>query len=683
MDRRKVTAGIVLCFLIVGVVVLVPLGCTRSAEPPTVPASQPTSVSTAPVEEPHSFIYEGPIPERFHEAPMLAKLVEEGKLPPVEQRLPQEPLVIPPVERIGKYGGTWRRAFTGPADGQNMDRLEHDHVIYYDMDGFTLVPHIARSWEVSDDGRTCTFKLRRGMKWSDGAPFTADDFVFGYEDILLNDELNPSPPGYMKQAGEPGVIEKVDDYTVRYVFARPYYVFPEICASLLVAGQSTYGGDSLTFYAPKHYLRRFHPKYTSERELTAKIAESGVATWVQLFRQKGDVGINRELPVVGPWQMTSPMTSQMLILERNPYYWAVDPEGNQLPYIDRIEMRLAGNLEVLNLWAIAGEIDMQHRHIMLSKVPMLRNENNARKGGYQVLFWPGRNAADCALYINQTWQGDAEIEKWIRDLDFRIALSLAIDREEINETVFLGTGTAKAFVPASDTPFYPGPEYRMNYAVRDLVRANEILDGLGLEKRDSEGFRLRTDGEGKLILNIATIGSSFLDYEKIGELLERHWREVGIKVNLRVEEGSLFSQRARNNEHQMCLWEAGVSENLWLYPGTTIPEYEGCFFASLVGRWHQTGGRQGQEPTGGLKRLLELYDEGKEVSLDERRALGAEVFRVHAENLYVIGMVGESAAFNGVVVVKNDFRNVPAKAPNSSALQNPGIARPEQFFFDR
>ena len=186
-----------------------------------------------------------------------------------------------------------------------------------------------------------------------------------------------------------------------------------------------------------------------------------------------------------------------------------------------------------------------------------------------------------------------------------------------------------------------------------------------------------------LVVELAAVSSAFFDYGGVAELLERHWAEIGIKVDLNIEERSLFDLRKRNNEHQLSLWDTGGSENLWLYPQFTVPHSQGAWFATTVGYWYQSGGAKGEEPTGALKRLLELYDRGREVPFEERVELGREIWRIHGDNLYAIGKVGESPAFNGVVVVKNDFRNVPARAPNNPSVQNPGIARPEQFFFDR
>jgi len=675
----KKVVWIAVLFVIVLVIAVAYLRRSGSEPPKPIPPPAAVPAQKLAKVEFHSFRYDGPIPEKFHEAPDLARLVKAGKLPPVEQRLPREPLVVPPVERIGRYGGTWHRGFTGPADKQNADRIMHDHLIYYDLDGFTIVPHIAKSWEISDNARTFTFKLRKGMKWSDGSPFTAEDFMFAYRDLILNDELNPAKPDYLKPGGKLGRLEKVDDYTIRYVFSQPHYVMLEMCASLYVAGQSTRGGYGYGIYAPKHYLKQFHPKYASKERLNKMIEEAGLENWVQLFKLQADAHLNPELPVVGPWKVVRPITSQLYVLERNPYYWAVDTAGNQLPYIDKIVMQLAEDLEVLNLRAIAGQIDMQGRHILLGKVPVLKA--NAAKGNYRILLWPHEKGTEMGVCVNQTWEGDPEIEKWLRNRDFRIALSLAIDREEINETIFLGMGKVRAAIPARGTPFYPGPEYEKKYIRHDVAEANAILDRLGLDKKDAQGFRLRTDGKGRLVLTLAIRGNAFLDMVGAAELLERHWAKAGIKVNVSVQERSFWQTRRRANEHQLSLG-AGGSMNPWTSQAE-LPVAPVCAYAINVGLWYETGGEKGVAPTGPLKQLLELFDRGKAIPFNRRIEVGREIYRILTDNVYVIGTVGRSPASSGVVVVKNDFRNVPEVAANSTAAQTPGVARPEQFFFAR
>ncbi len=234
--------------LLVMAIIIVALGCSGNNKSPSTGTSD-TPERTAVNTEGFSFIYQGAPPTSFSEAPELAKRVAAGELPPVEDRLPEEPLIIPPIERIGQYGGTWRRGFTG-FDTNNVDRLMHDHIIYFDLDGYTLVPHVAKGWEISEDGTTFTFYLREGMKWSDGAPFTADDFVFAYEEIILNDQINPTKPSYAKVDGKMCKVEKLDETTVCYTFNKPNFVFIENAGGLKVAGQYAAGGGHPPLRSP-------------------------------------------------------------------------------------------------------------------------------------------------------------------------------------------------------------------------------------------------------------------------------------------------------------------------------------------------------------------------------------------------------------------------------------------------
>ncbi len=534
-------------------------GCSRNIDPPSASeenAPERSAVNT----EGFSFVYKGPLPASYSEAPELAKRVALGELPPVEERLPEEPLIVPTIERIGQYGGTWRRGFTGRADGNNFDRLIHDHLIYYDLDGYTLVPHIASGWEISEDGTTFTFHLRRGMKWSDGAPFTADDFVFAYEDVTLNENINPVIPFPTKADGQVYNVEKIDETTVRFTFHKANYMFIENVGALAIGGQFTREW-TCPLYAPRHYLMQFLPKYAPESDLQDKLKAAGDKNWVHLFKRMAIPLENRDLPVVGPWKIVTPITSDVCSLERNPYYFAVDPDGNQLPYIDKIVSPFVENLEVFNARVIAGEVDMQARHVLLDKVPVLKRE--AARGNYRVLIWPNSGGSDAAIIINQTWEGDPEIEKWLRNRDFRIALSDAIDREEINESIFLGMGQPRAYVTTPDNPYYPGPEFEKKYAVRDLDKANEILDKLGLDRKDRDGYRLRSDNKERLIITLSVLRQAMLNFEGVAELLANHWKGVGIYTHLSVEERSYHSKRHSTNEHQLSMWTTGGTENPW------------------------------------------------------------------------------------------------------------------------
>ena len=328
---------------------------------------------------------------------MLAEQVKAGKLPPVEQRVPEEPMVLKPVHEIGKYGGTWRRGFTGPGDVENGNRINaSDKPLFWDYTGTQIVPSVAKDWKLGEDGKTFTLYLRKGMKWSDGAPFTADDFVFWFEDLYSNKELVPTPIADMQPQGKPGRVVKVDETTVRFQFDVPYYLFQDMMAgdTLIGGGQSVRQSQKFTFgaYSPAHYLKQFLPKYSSVEEANAKAKEAGYESWVQLIHFKKDWSLNPELPTLGPWQTVQPINTPTWVLERNPYYWAVDTEGNQLPYIDRVQLTLAENLEVLNLRAIAGEYDLQERHIDIGKLPVILE--NQEKSGYTVHLDLAFNGSD-------------------------------------------------------------------------------------------------------------------------------------------------------------------------------------------------------------------------------------------------------------------------------------------------
>ena len=453
-------------------------------------------------------------PKSFKEAPQLAELVKAGKLPPVQERIGQDPLVVKPLREIGKYGGTWRRGFTGPFDTSNGHRVaQNDKLLYYDYTGTKLVPNIARAWEVSPDGKVTTLLLRRGMKWSDGHPFTADDFVFWYQDVYQNKDLVPTPLSVMTIGGKPIAIEKIDAATIRFVSPEPYYALPTVLASVWGIGHhARLGRSALGGFAPAHYLKQFHPKYVSKDDLAKKVAELKFDSWVTMFKSKNDACRNVDLPVVTPWKTTSPLTTPTWILERNPYSVWVDTDGNQLPYIDRIRMTLGENLEVINLRAIAGEYDSQARHIDISKLPVLLE--NQQKGGYRVYLDPSDQGADVGLFCNQSYDKDPEIAKWLGTREFRIALSHGIDRAQINETFLLGLGQTGSAAPGERTLYYPGPEYKTLHTAYDVKKANEMLDKLGLTKKDGEGYRLRADGKGRLRLSLTTY-LGFLPFTQI------------------------------------------------------------------------------------------------------------------------------------------------------------------------
>jgi peptide/nickel transport system substrate-binding protein len=635
------------------------------------------------IEGPEIIVDVEQFPTEFAEAPMLAEMVAAGELPPVEERLPQREdlLVIQPLDEIGKYGGTWRRGFTGPGDGQNGHRVAGgDRLLFWSSTEFPeLTPNLAKGWEVSEDATEITLFLRQGAKWSDGEPFTANDILWWYEHMYLNEELVPVPsPFFNVDAG--ATLEMVDDYTVKFTFPEPNSLFAEVLASSVnvFGGQAVFGNVAMGGFAPAHYLQQFHPDFVDQAELDALATEEGFDNWVLMFNDKNTWARNPDLPVMTPWKTVQPISTDNWVLERNPYYYGVDTAGNQLPYIDRISMTLAENLEVLNLRAIAGEYDFQARHISLANLPVLLE--NAEAGNYTVYLDPAQHGADGAFMFNQSYEADPEIAKWLKNVDFRRALSLAVDRDAINEILFLGIGTPGSAVVAESSPFNPGPEYRSLWATYDPEQANQLLDSIGLTEKDSEGYRLRTDNGERLIIELPTI-PAFIQFTQLAELVKEDWAEVGIFANVVEQERSLVEQRRAANELQVFVWQNDGTDELFLYPYHAIPVNETSGVGPAFGVWYSTGGAEGIEPPDNVKAVLDLFSQGLQASPEERIAIGQEIWKIITDEVWTMGTVGQSGAFMGVRVVKNNMGNIPARHFNIQAGQTPNISRPATFFF--
>jgi len=621
-------------------------------------------------------------PKTFSEAPQLAEQVKAGKLPPVAERVGQDPLVLKPLREVGKYGGTWRRGFTGPGDKFGGWRVASgtDAPLYWDYTGEKIVPNIARSYEVGDGGRTLTLQLRRGMKWSDGQPFTADDFMFWHEDMFSNAELVPSKPFVMTINGKVGKLEKVDATAVRFVFPEPYYLLPDILASTTaLGGQAAEGLNGNGGYAPAHYLKQFHPKYVAKDELDRKVAEAKVDNWVTLFKAKNDWALNPDLPVVSPWKVTSPINTPNFTLERNPYSIWVDTQGNQLPYIDRVQMSLAENLEVVNLRAIAGEYDLQARHLDIGKLPVL--VENQQRGNYTVHLDTGDYGSDVCIYFNLNYDKDPELSKWFGNTDFRRALSLGIDRDQLNETFWLGTGTPGSMVPGETNKYNPGAEFRTRWHTHDVAQANALLDKAGLTQKDGEGLRQRSDGKGRLRLEITTYGAQFLPYTQIMEVIGQQWKRIGIDLTIKEVERSLGEKQHAANETIMFVWTGDGTDNVFLFSGNLFPTGGTNAGGPLYGQWFQTFGAQGLEPPPRLKEMMEKFRKAFGVPEAERIQLAKEVWQINTDECYRIGVVGLAAASMGVRVVKNTMGNVPERQFNSPVVKNPSISRPMTFYF--
>jgi peptide/nickel transport system substrate-binding protein len=614
-------------------------------------------------------------PRRFKEAPMLAELVKAGKLPPVAQRLPVNPLLVPVVERTGQYGGVWRRGFLGPADANNYVRVVYDALVRFSPDGARIEPKVAAGWESSKDFTSWTIKLRPGARWSDGALFTADDILFWYRDVLLNQDLTPVVPAWMRNAdGTPASVAKVDAHTVRFTYKQPATLF-------LTALANQDGGDrTYAVFLPAHYLKRVHPAYTKKEEVEKLARAAGFKTWTELFAARNAPPENPERPTMAAWTPVTRVSDQVFTLRRNPYFVGVDPDGNQLPYIDEIRFTFFADLQALNLAAIAGELDMQERHIQMTNYPVLKEHET--RGTYRVITWPTFGGADAVIAFNLSYQADPSIARLLAMREFRIALSHAINRDQIKESVFLGLGEPRQGVPAPWHPYFPGDEWAKKYTEYRPDVANKLLDGIGLSRRDAQGLRIM--GNGKPVTLELSVVPAFAAWPDVAQLVARDWEKVGVKTVVQLRERALHFKMRDANELQTEMW----NEDTTAFPFTGNAKVDPrnspiLTLGPLFGQWARTRGREGMEPPPPIKRIMEIVDTARTVGPEQQVTLAQELFRIWADNLYEIGTVGLTPMVQGVVVAGDRFRNVPSTLGNDWPLRSPGNARTEQFFFAR
>ncbi len=601
----------------------------------------------------------------YQEAPMLTERVKAGELPSVEQRLPKEPLVVQPLEGIGQYGGTLRRVWLGLSDSAGPDRLVTERLLYWTDDGAGVQPNIFKAWDVAEEGRVFTFYMREGMRWSDGAPFTADDIVFWYDDVIGNKELTPAVPAWLVVDGETPILEKLDTYTIRFTFAKPYGLFLQH-----LAGPS---GHSIPNH-PKHYLQQFHPKYAPAEELAEKVKAAGFSQWYELFRERMNRWTNVDYPTLSAWILKVPGTSTRMVVERNPYFWQVDPEGNQLPYIDEVTHDMVQNLEVLNLKAIAGEIDFQFRHLLQNNLPML--VEGSERGNYHVRYYIDDFETNMAIGLNLNHK-DPVKKVIFGDKRFRIALSHAINRDELNELAYLGlAGEPCQVVPLKGCPYHC-EELATAHIEYDPSESNRLLDEMGLTKRDGQGFRLRPDGKRLSITFEFT--PAFGPWTQAAELIKSYWDEVGVHTVIKSEERSLFYTRKDAVDHDLGIWTGAAGTTPLLEPRWYLPYSNESIQAVGHAHWYQSGGATGEEPTGDLRRVIDLYEQIKACpDAEEQIRLFHEILEINAENLWVIGTLASPPL---VGVVNKDLRNVPEEAVYSWIRHSPRNFWPQQFYF--
>ncbi|MEZ4867218.1 MAG: ABC transporter substrate-binding protein [Caldilineaceae bacterium] len=657
MTNRVLLPLLIILSLLIGACGQVAAPPAENAQVESAPAAaQPAEQAAAPASAPEA---------AAKEAPMLAEMVAAGQLPPLEERIPQEPFIVGPGVIVpedalpdwmpGRYGGTLHMAH-GDADwNPDIFIMLNEHLLMAPGIGVEGIrPNIVKAFEVNDDNTQFTFHLREGLKWSDGEPVTTEDVRFMVEDVYQNEQLTPSFPAKFRAAGkptgEPMQLEVMDDFTFRLTFTEPYGGF---LRELTIKGWQGY----TDLMQPAHYLKQFHADYTTMDELKPLLEEAGLTDeWWQLFSTKNcqnwDLTRTRciGMPVLYPWISVEPEGAGVISFVRNPYYFKVDTAGQQLPYIDKVISVLTGDSDMVNLKVLTGDVDLLREDTALVKMPLYK-ENEAQ-GGFQVQLLDN-HVDPTALYLNLTFD-DPVWREVTGDLRFRQALNMAINRQEIIDSVYFGLASLPELVPA---------EY-------NLEQANQLLDEMGMDQRDEEGFRLGPDGN-TFVLPIET-ASYAPDVPVVSELLVEHFKDIGIKTTFKLIDSSLAGQRVNANEAQASvIWSV---QPMWRN-GTWTDYLPSGRWGQLWDAWYKSNGAEGEEPPAPVKRLYELHEGRIAVApaTEEDKALTDEIYQIHHDNIYIFN-IAEQVRY--ALVTNAKLGNVPSGGQAIGA-NNSG----EQFFY--
>ena len=604
----------------------------------------------------------------YEQAPALQERVAKGELPPVDQRLPASPVMIKPLDGIGVYGGDLRTDLLGGTDrgyGWLRRTVGYEYLVQFEPGGFIPMPNVAEIYEVNADSTVFTFHLRKGMRWSDGAPLTADDFVFWFENVALNKELSPSGPGpSLVVKGKPAKLTKIDDHTISYTFTAPYGLFFSQVAS----------GFSVAMVAPKHYATTFHKDFNPQG-IDALVKQAGVSSWVDLFTQKvggttiaNDIGgwLNPELPTLNAWLVTTPYdgSSSQVVTARNPYYWKVDSAGNQLPYLDRLVLPIIGDPEVLKLMTINGQVDFVYRPQNFGITDKSVFFDNQEQGKFHFVELKADVSAAQVIHLNMASKDPAKRELY-GNKKFRMALSYAINRPEVIEIVYFGQGEPYQMAPRPESPFY---DERMAHAYTeyDPAQANKLLDEIGFTRRNSQNFRLGADGKRIVVpVDVRTETKQQLDSL---ELIKRYWADVGIDLQINAMDSALYKERQLSNLHEAASNVGAGGLNELLNPRQYVPVNDNAIYGIPWVYWY-LGDPRGEEPPPAVKKQLALYDQVKATADPEHQAeLFRQVLAIAADEFRIIGI---SLLTGGYAIAANRLGNVPEVMINSAIYPTP------------
>ncbi len=607
----------------------------------------------------------------LQETPYLSESVSAGKLPPVAERLPATPQVVPrgSAQTVGKQGGSIRTLITREKDIRLLVVYGYARLVAYNEE-LEIVPDILEKVEI-EDGRVFTFYLRKGHRWSDGAPFTTEDFRYFWEDVANNDKLTPSgPTTALAVDGEFPKVEVIDPHVIRYSWSNPNPFFLTQLA----------GARPLFIFQPSHYLKQFHKKYGDPAELAKAVEASNARDWAQMHNRKARQYrfTNPKLPTLQPWVNTVKPPSTRFIAKRNPYYHRIDEFGQQLPYLDEVILSVvSGSLVPAKVGA--GESDLQSRGLNFSDYTFLKE--NDERSGYDVRLWKTVRGSQLALYPNLNTK-DPQWRKLFRDVRFRRALSMATNRHEINQVIYYGLTIEgnNTVLPAS--PLYQ-QEYRDAWAMYDPEAASALLDEMGLTKRNEEGIRLLPDGREMEII-VETAGENTEEADVL-ELIHDSWLEVGIKVFTKPSQREVLRKRIFAGETLMTMWfgyENGVPTSD-MSPDEFVPLHQQSYQWPKWGQYHETSGKSGEPVDMPLaQELLELHINWTMArSKAEREKIWHRILEIHADQVYTIGIVAQVPQ---PIAVSSDLKNVPVEGIyNWEPGAQFGIYRPDRFWLDQ
>jgi peptide/nickel transport system substrate-binding protein len=608
--------------------------------------------------------------DKYDQRLVQYKFLPEGDLPPLEDRLPEEPLVVVPYNEIGKYGGRITGASIAPEAGNSeWLSVRHVNLLRFSDDLQTIVPNMAKSFEWNNDYTELTITLRKGHKWSDGQPFTSEDIDFWWNDIVLNKDLYPETPSFWVYGGEPMQVEAVDPVTVKFKFAAPAPAFTTLLAT-------TYTHE----WAPKHFLKDLLPKYNPNADADAITAgfDSWTARFIPLFYSDWeDANHQYGLPKLEAWIKVDETPEHQLFVP-NPYYYKVDTAGQQLPYIDEVEEVYAAENELFELKIINGEIQYKAQSLQIGSLPLF--QQNQDKGNYDIQMAEG--ASNGRTYVFNATHKDPVLAQIFSDPRWNRAMSLALNRDEINKALCFSLCQPTQGVPVHRTVSFAKPEWFTKDIEYDPDTANALLDEMGLTK-GADGFRTRPDGKPLVIHLIYAIqwGDPALH-----ELAKEYWEAVGVKVELKEISTEAYRAMAANNDHDIQVTNSGTEVEAPLYsnPFRLFPPFGDAALEPLFGapwvEWHNSNGAQGMEPPDDIKPLWDLVDKWKSSlpGSEDYIKLGQQLVQVQVDRGMIIGTITSPPA---ITIVSRRLGNVPQLKINAFEYYRTYPYRTDQWYF--